>query len=237
MSSHGSFARLDGPWGSIELSLPLIGQHNLSNALQAVAAASVVVNLDRAHASALVDVPPVPGRLEPVPSGRFPVDGFDANLAPAVLVDYAHTHDALDNVLRALRPLVRDDGRLLVVFGCGGDRDATKRPKMAAVAARHADGVVITSDNPRTEDPASILREVEAGLPKRFRDVVVMEDRAEAIARCIADAGPSDTVLIAGKGHEDYQIIGTTRRPFDDRREAAAALRQWLANHGRVAHS
>ena len=234
MSSHGSLARLDGPWGSLEIALPLIGRHNLANALQAVAATSLVVNLDRSHIAALAHVPPVPGRLEPVPSGRFPVDGYDASHAPAVLVDYAHTPDALDNVLRALRPLVRPGGRLLTVFGCGGDRDRTKRPLMAEAACRHADGVVMTSDNPRTEDPASILRDVEAGVPDGYRDAVTIADRAEAIARCVAEADANDAVLIAGKGHEDYQIIGTAKRPFDDRREAAQALRRWWAEHRRV---
>jgi len=141
----------------------------------------------------------------------------------SVLVDYAHTHDALENVLLALGPVTR--GALIVVFGCGGDRDRAKRPKMAEVAGRLADRCYVTSDNPRTEDPKQIIREIMAGFPAPARQrTTAIEDRAEAIATAIAQASPGDTVLIAGKGHEAYQIVGQTRRPFDDREHAAAAL-------------
>jgi UDP-N-acetylmuramoyl-L-alanyl-D-glutamate--2,6-diaminopimelate ligase len=228
LRSDGSRARFHGPWGSLELELPLVGMHNLSNALQALAAASALWNVDRAAAGALSRLQPVPGRLEPVPSGRFPVDGFDPALCPSVVIDYAHTHDALDNALRSLRPLVTSGGRLLAVFGCGGDRDATKRPKMAQAACRHADGVIVTSDNPRTEDPDAIIREVLAGVPDRGRNVKTIPDRAEAIRKAVLEADARDTILIAGKGHEDYQIVGETKRPFDDRRAAADALRARL---------
>jgi UDP-N-acetylmuramoyl-L-alanyl-D-glutamate--2,6-diaminopimelate ligase len=138
-----------------------------------------------------------------------------------VVVDYAHTPDGLENALAACRPF--SQGRLICVFGCGGDRDRSKRPQMGAIAARLADQVVVTSDNPRTEDPARILEDVVAGIPAGIA-VLVEGDRAVAIARAIASADPQDLVLIAGKGHEDYQILGTTKIHFDDREEAAQAL-------------
>jgi UDP-N-acetylmuramoyl-L-alanyl-D-glutamate--2,6-diaminopimelate ligase len=141
---------------------------------------------------------------------------------PSVLVDYAHTPDGLENALAACRPFTR--GRLICVFGCGGDRDRSKRPKMGAIAARLADVVVVTSDNPRTEDPQQILKDVLAGIPNH-RAVDVEADRAQAIAQAIASATADDLVLIAGKGHEDYQILGTTKIHFDDREEAEKALR------------
>jgi UDP-N-acetylmuramoyl-L-alanyl-D-glutamate--2,6-diaminopimelate ligase len=156
----------------------------------------------------------VPGRMERV---RAP-----EGLGPAVLVDYAHTPDGLESALAACRPFT--EGRLICVFGCGGDRDRTKRPRMGEIAARLADGVVVTSDNPRTEDPQRILDDVVAGIPAGS-DLRVEGDRARAIAETIAAAEPADLVLIAGKGHEDYQILGSHRIHFDDREEAEKALR------------
>ena len=152
---------------------------------------------------------------------------------PTVVVDYAHTPDAVDKLLRAVRPLGR--GRMLAVFGCGGDRDRAKRPLMAQAVARNCDLAIATSDNPRTEDPARILVDVEAGLAGLQRveakalgsgkgQYAVIEDRREAIRTAISLAGPNDAVVIAGKGHEDYQIIGREKLPFDDRKEAAKAL-------------
>ena len=141
---------------------------------------------------------------------------------PAVLVDYAHTPDGLDNALQAARPFA--EGKLICVFGCGGDRDRTKRPQMGAIAAQLADELVVTSDNPRTEDPQQILDDVVAGIPAESSCVVVA-DRAAAIAQAISQAKAGDLVLIAGKGHEDYQILGTTKVHFDDREEAAKALK------------
>jgi UDP-N-acetylmuramoyl-L-alanyl-D-glutamate--2,6-diaminopimelate ligase len=137
-------------------------------------------------------------------------------------VDYAHTPDGLESALNACRPFAGK--RLICVFGCGGDRDRSKRPQMGAIAARLADQLVLTSDNPRTEDPQQILDDVAAGIPAGTA-LRVEADRATAIADAIADASAGDLVLIAGKGHEDYQILGTTKIHFDDREEAEKALR------------
>ena len=157
-------------------------------------------------------------RLEPVP-GRLQLAGKRSNEA-AVYVDYAHTPDALETVLTAVRPHVK--GKLVVVFGCAGDRDAGKRPMMGAIATRLADRVVVTDDNPRSEDPAEIRRQVMAGSP----GATEIGSRAEAIARTVASLEPGDVLVLAGKGHERGQIVGTTIHPFDDvavAREAIAA--------------
>jgi len=146
---------------------------------------------------------------------------------PSVLVDYAHTDDALRNVLQTVRPLTQ--GRLICVFGCGGDRDKTKRPRMARAAWEFSDVCWLTSDNPRSEDPQAIIDDALAGLDKdQQQSVNVNTDRAQAIRQAILAVEPSDTVLVVGKGHEDYQIIGDQRLPFDDREHAAAALEAWL---------
>jgi UDP-N-acetylmuramoyl-L-alanyl-D-glutamate--2,6-diaminopimelate ligase len=224
LTAEGSRVQLDGPWGAADVRLPLLGRHNVHNALQAAAAASAISDNYLAIRRALAEVPTAPGRLERV----MPPDGQTAR--PAVLVDYAHTHDALHNVLTALRPIT--PGRLIVVFGCGGDRDRTKRPKMARVAHELADRVWVTSDNPRTEDPQRIIDDILAGV--RSDDVPaerVLVDRQAAIHAAVRDAAVRDTVLIAGKGHETYQILpdpgspdGTRTIHFDDREHAAAAL-------------
>jgi UDP-N-acetylmuramoyl-L-alanyl-D-glutamate--2,6-diaminopimelate ligase len=140
---------------------------------------------------------------------------------PLAIVDYAHTPDALAKALQAAR--AHCAGRLVVVFGCGGDRDRGKRPQMAAVAAEFADEVVITDDNPRSEAPDAIAADIAAGLPKG-RPARIVHDRAAAIRGALAAAGAADAVLIAGKGHEDYQLVGAERRSFSDRAEALAAL-------------
>jgi UDP-N-acetylmuramoyl-L-alanyl-D-glutamate--2,6-diaminopimelate ligase len=182
--------------------LPLIGDFNIANALGAAAAAYALgLSLD-AIASRLASVPQVPGRLEAV------------HTQPMVLRDYAHTPDALERALTAVRPFTR--GRLIVVFGAGGDRDKGKRPEMGGIAERLADYAIVTSDNPRTEDPERILDEIEAGMPPG-KERARIEDRREAIAHALSIASPDDVVLLAGKGHETYQIRGTEKLPFDER--------------------
>jgi len=211
----------------IELRSPLIGAHNLDNLLLALGVLAALGFEAEEAAAALGAAKGAPGRLERV-------DGLDD---VRVLVDYAHTPDALARALAALRPIT--PGRLFAVFGCGGDRDQAKRPQMGQAVGRGADLAVITSDNPRTEDPFAILGAIEPGLAgegwTRTDDLVafarsdrglyrVEEDRRAAIREVIAAARPGDTVLIAGKGHEDYQIRGTTKIHFDDREEARAAI-------------
>ena len=215
MGSDGVSGLLITPVGEGVFHSPLLGRFNLMNLLQAVGVlAQLQLPLPQLLA-ALESFRGVPGRMERVVApGQTP--------APAVLVDYAHTPDGLESALKACRPFSR--GRLICVFGCGGDRDRGKRPLMGAIAARLADGVVVTSDNPRTEDPQQILDDVVAGIPAGT-DLRVEPDRAQAIASAIAAAGEDDLVLIAGKGHEDYQILGTTKIHFDDREEAEKALR------------
>ena len=183
------------------LSLPLIGDFNVANAAAAAAAAwALGMPIDRI-AARLAEQPQVPGRLEVLHD------------EPTVLRDYAHTPDALERALAAVRPFTR--GRLIVVFGAGGDRDRGKRPEMGRIAEAGADVVVVTSDNPRTEDPERILDDIEAGMSRR--DHVRVEDRRDAIARALSIANADDVVLLAGKGHETYQIRGTETFPFDER--------------------
>jgi UDP-N-acetylmuramoyl-L-alanyl-D-glutamate--2,6-diaminopimelate ligase len=140
----------------------------------------------------------------------------------SVIVDYAHTPDSLKNSLIAARPFI--PGRLICVFGCGGDRDRTKRPQMGRIAYELADAVVVTSDNPRTEEPEQILQDILAGIPETLPATGVICDRSTAIQSAILNAQPGDGILIAGKGHEDYQILGTEKIHFDDREQARAAL-------------
>jgi UDP-N-acetylmuramoyl-L-alanyl-D-glutamate--2,6-diaminopimelate ligase len=144
----------------------------------------------------------------------------------SVIVDYAHTPDSLENLLKASRPFIQ--GKMICVFGCGGDRDRTKRPKMGKIAAELADVAVVTSDNPRTEDPERILQDILEGIPPSVKPIV-QGDRATAIRTAILQAQPGDGVLIAGKGHEDYQILGTEKIHFDDREQAREALAERLA--------
>ena len=199
------------------IELPLVGSYNLSNLVGVLAAARALgVPLHRAL-SACQTLTPVPGRMQAVPAPT-------STGAPMVLVDYAHTPDALEKALMALQPLTgARQGRLWCVVGCGGDRDPIKRPLMAAVAEREADVVVLTSDNPRSEDPQAILTQMVAGL-RQPAQVAVLPERAQAIAHAVAQAMPQDVVLIAGKGHEDYQEIGGVRHPFSDVQHAAQAL-------------
>ena len=219
LGPEGSSGTLITPLGQGPFRSPLVGRFNLMNLLQAVGSlAQQGLSLPLLLES-LASFRGVPGRME-----RVTVPNRVA--LPTVLVDYAHTPDGLDNALAAARPFT--SGRLICVFGCGGDRDRSKRPQMGAIAARLADRVVVTSDNPRTEDPQRILEEVVAGIPAGT-PLQVEPDRALAIAGAIASAQSDDLVLIAGKGHEDYQILGTTKIHFDDREEAEKALRARLA--------
>lgn len=203
MDHRGSafFLRWKGEKARVQL--PLLGRFNVENALGAAAAAlalglslpEVVLGLERA--------PQVPGRLERV-----------ATAPCTVLIDYAHTPEALDRVLETLRPLTR--GRLIVLFGAGGDRDPGKRPRMGEAAARHADWIVVTSDNPRTEDPDAIIDQIVPGLgTARYERIT---DRRAAIGHALDMAGPEDVLVLAGKGHETYQVVGRERRSFDERR-------------------
>lgn len=203
------------PVGEATLHSPLVGGFNVDNLLVTV---GLGLGLGRPLAEiceALEHSTGAPGRLQRVPN--------PSGAGPAVLVDYAHTPDAVERALEALRPTCR--GALVVVLGCGGDRDTKKRPLMGEVAARGADRFWATSDNPRTEDPDSIVDMMVAGVPDSLRDRVRRcTDRGEAIAAAIAEADDTDTILIAGKGHEDYQVLGDTTIHFDDREHAAMAL-------------
>ena len=190
--------------------VPLIGRFNVANSLGALAAANALGLSLREAILSLGKSPQVPGRLEAVPAKRQ----FQ------VFVDYAHTPDALLNVLKTLREL--EPARLIVVFGCGGDRDRQKRPLMAEAVDRNADLAIITSDNPRKEDPNAIIAEVEKGFRSDHYEKI--PDRAEAIKRAIELARPRDIVLIAGKGHENYQEFADHTVPFDDMQVARRAL-------------
>ncbi|HEX6117229.1 MAG TPA: UDP-N-acetylmuramoyl-L-alanyl-D-glutamate--2,6-diaminopimelate ligase [Solirubrobacterales bacterium] len=212
----GARFRCLAPGGEAEVSLPLPGHFNVANALAAIAAASALgVELAEA-AAALAGAARVPGRLEPVDEGQaFPV-----------LVDYAHTPDSLDNVLRAARRLTAE--RLICVFGCGGDRDRAKRPLMGGIGAELADVAIVTSDNPRSEDPGAIIEEILGGIEggADAAGVVVEADRRAAIRTALELAGDGDVVVIAGKGHEQGQEFeGGRKIPFDDRDVAGAELR------------
>jgi len=208
----GTSYQLDIKGKSFLVRLPLIGRFNIYNSLAALAAIQALGLDVRAAVLALARAPQVPGRLEAVPARRQ----FQ------VFVDYAHTDDALLNVIKTCRDL--SPNRLIVVFGCGGNRDKSKRPLMGAAADQNADYSIITSDNPRKEDPAQIIRDIEAGFrTKRFESVL---NRREAITRAIQLAQPRDIVLIAGKGHEKYQEFADRTIPFDDIEVAARALEE-----------
>jgi UDP-N-acetylmuramoyl-L-alanyl-D-glutamate--2,6-diaminopimelate ligase len=207
--------RLTAPGVDLPVRLRLVGAHNLYNALAAAATGLALDLPPEIIAQGLEEIENTPGRFERVDLGQ----------PFAVVVDYAHTEDALRRVLQTARELV--GGRLIAVMGCGGDRDRTKRPRMGAAAAEVADHVVVTSDNPRTEDPEAILQEIEPGIlalgPGRASHEMCV-DRREAIRRALAQASVGDGVVIAGKGHEPYQIVGRDVLPFDDREEARKAL-------------
>lgn len=200
---------LKTPIETLTVTIPISGLHMIYNCVASIAAAlSFGVSIEQS-VKALKTFEGVPGRLQKV----------IANSSKTAFVDYAHTPDALENVLKALNDIRADTkqkNKIITVFGCGGDRDKSKRPLMAAIAAKNSDFVIITSDNPRTEKPENIVAEIKTGLPTGFKDFEIEVDREKAIAAAIRWAGQDDVILIAGKGHEDYQIIGTERIHFSD---------------------
>jgi UDP-N-acetylmuramoyl-L-alanyl-D-glutamate--2,6-diaminopimelate ligase len=208
--------RLKTPHGSVDVRSPLTGRVNVYNLLAAAAAAHARgLSLEQIAAAAESSAQ-VPGRFEVVPSKS----GF------TVVVDYAHTDDALRNLIALARELVRDrGGRVITLFGCGGDRDRTKRPRMGRAAGEGSDLVVLTSDNPRSEDPKAIIAEALAGVQATGTQCIVEEDRARAIEIAIHSAHKEDIVLIAGKGHEKVQVLRSGPVPFDDVAVAAQVLK------------
>ena len=214
--------------GSLHVTSSLVGRPNVYNILAAIGTATALGVPFEAIGSGIAALEGVPGRFQVV---SRPSDDV------TVVVDYAHTDDALRNLLETARPLAR--GRVITVFGCGGDRDRTKRPLMGVVAGRLSDVVVITSDNPRTEEPRRIIEEIRLGItPDTRRDseqrILTYVDRREAIAKAVELARASDLVLIAGKGHEKFQVIGTSVLPFDDVAVARDALSRRRSNSGVV---
>jgi UDP-N-acetylmuramoyl-L-alanyl-D-glutamate--2,6-diaminopimelate ligase len=214
VSLQGIRATLTTPAGTMEIQAPLVGEYNLYNIMAATAVGISLGINPEVIKQGVDELSQVPGRMERVGTGN-----------PWIFVDYAHTPDALEKTMKEIKRLAR--GKVLVVFGCGGDRDKSKRAPMGEIAAQWSDLAIITSDNPRTEEPLKIIEEIEKGArkisPHGYR---ITPDRREAIKEAIALAGPQDTVLITGKGHEDYQIIGEERFPFDDLKEARKALAQ-----------
>jgi UDP-N-acetylmuramyl-tripeptide synthetase len=208
----------------------LIGEYNVANVL-AVFGGLRALGLTLAQTAPLAgDFTPVPGRMQRVDLPEAPQAPGASAALPQVVVDYAHTPDALDKALQALRPFAAArGGRLWCVFGCGGNRDTTKRPVMGRLAQALADEVVLTSDNPRHEDPGAILAQIAAGCVPSPR-LRTIEDRARAIATTLAEADPADVVLIAGKGHEDYQETAGVKRFFSDLDEAAGALQRRVSH-------
>ncbi|QHW30381.1 UDP-N-acetylmuramoyl-L-alanyl-D-glutamate--2,6-diaminopimelate ligase [Paenibacillus rhizovicinus] len=216
ITAHGTAFRVDTFAGSADITLKMAGKYNVYNALGAISAALIEGIAIQQIKGSLEALPGVPGRVEAVNAGQ----------PFAVIVDYAHTPDGLENVLKAVKEFAV--GRVICVFGCGGDRDRTKRPLMGSISARYADYSLITSDNPRTEDPLRILADVEAGL---LQDGVakdryeLLADRRAAIQKAVEMASRDDVVLIAGKGHETYQDICGVKSDFDDREVAKEAIR------------
>jgi len=204
---------LKSPSGEIKLESSLMGRFQAYN-IMAAAGVAMALGIDvESIQKGISGLAFVPGRMEPVPNSR----------GLTILVDYAHKPEALDNALKAAGKI--SDGRLITIFGCGGDRDRAKRPLMAAIAERYSDTVIVTSDNPRTEDPDAIIKEIVAGFSPSFKPLIEA-DRKKAILSGINMAMPGDVLIIAGKGHEDYQIIGKVKYPFDDRAVVRQALKE-----------
>ncbi len=230
LSDAGVKFRVTSEWGSADVSSRVLGAFNVSNLLAVLGALIASGIAFEAAIDAVSALQPVPGRLERIGGGDLPL----------VVIDYAHTPDALEKALQALRAAVRAPHRLVCVFGCGGARDPGKRPLMGEAASKLSDHVVVTSDNPRTEDPHAIIAQIMAGIPRPGTDpepgngvnqgpspAEAIEDRQVAIFSAIHHARPGDVVLLAGKGHETYQEIAGVRHPFSDREVASAALAQW----------
>jgi len=218
-SSQGIRATMDSPWGTLPIESPLLGQHNIINIMLAASTLLALGLPISAIKRGLAALDQIPGRLERVPN--------DADIN--ILIDYAHTADALRIALRSLRDLCT--GKLIVVFGCGGDRDRTKRPAMGRIASLLADHVVLTSDNPRGENPSSIIQSIQSGFRHGFNDFEVIPDREQAIVSALSSAKVNDTVLIAGKGHEAYQIFNNISVPFLDR----DVVGRWITSRQSVA--
>jgi UDP-N-acetylmuramoyl-L-alanyl-D-glutamate--2,6-diaminopimelate ligase len=213
-SLTGIRAALMTPRGKLEIESPLIGRANLENILAAIATAEALGVSEETVRQGVADLKSVPGRFERVDEGQ----------PFLVVVDYAHTDDALRNALKTARELTRH--RLIVVFGCGGDRDRAKRPLMGEVAGSLSDLAVLTSDNPRTEDPIRIMNDAIVGLQRAIKPYLTEVDRRMAIQKALTEAGEGDVVLIAGKGHETYQVLKDEIIPFDDREVARQLLRE-----------
>jgi UDP-N-acetylmuramoyl-L-alanyl-D-glutamate--2,6-diaminopimelate ligase len=222
--AHGVRFDVRTPWGNARVESAALGRHNAYNLLGTLAVLLASGVALRRAIAALAALKPVPGRLQ----------RFGGGARPMVVVDYAHTPDALKQALTTLRELLKTSesrvtnhgSRLICVFGCGGDRDRGKRPLMGAVAAKLADRVIVTSDNPRGEDPRRIIREIAAGARSAAKGIVIDADRRSAIARAVMEARRGDIILVAGKGHEGYQDIGGIRHRFSDAAVARAALAQ-----------
>lgn len=203
----------------------LIGDYNVANLLAMIGGlrAAGVTLADAARVCA--SLTPVPGRMDRVAPAPSSVRAEERSVVPEVVVDYSHTPDALEKALAALQPLARErGGSLWCVFGCGGNRDAGKRPLMGAIAQRLAQHVIVTSDNPRLEDPYTIIGQIAAGFDAKATPPLAIESRAAAIVHAVQHAAPNDVILLAGKGHEDYQDVGGVKHPFSDLEQAAAAL-------------
>ena len=223
LSLQGTRFRALTPAGALDVATPLLGRFNALNALAALGGALALGLAPEAALRGIASVSLVPGRLEPVSAGQ----------EFAVVVDYAHTDDALKNLLETLRELA--PRRLITVFGCGGDRDRTKRPLMGAVAARLSDVAIVTSDNPRSEPPEAIIEDVLRGMTRQARaERHVLVDRREAIARAVELAAPGDVVVVAGKGHETCQELRDRSIPFDDRQVVRDLLRRLPVKSGRA---
>ncbi len=212
LDSGGIKAILATPWGKVELDSKLMGKHNLYNMMAATGTLLSLGSSPGTTGRALSELRRVPGRLEKIENAL----GID------VFVDYAHTPDALENVLECLKPFCAE--KLITLVGCGGDRDRGKRPLMAAIGRRYSDMLIVTSDNPRTEDPDGIIADMTEGIEPQDLGTLIITDREEAIKHAVAAARRGDIILIAGKGHEDYQIIGTGKIHFDDRKIAEKYL-------------